>query len=195
MNLLTLILILLFSFSCQKTETNIPVAKQECKLLDGKYPVQNITLLKEQQSYNLIILSAPSCLRMPIHIRDLELARLEKDSKEKAIYEYKNGVSKAYLSQDFSISVTQKGPNGHTQKEVGTWQPFISGALGGVAGGLIGGALANKLLNRRSDTTSIRNSAPSRTPPRQLYQRNTERRKFIKTKRKTPPRRFFRRKR
>ncbi|MCB9060077.1 MAG: hypothetical protein H6622_00975 [Halobacteriovoraceae bacterium] len=184
--------------SCQK-QMNTQIEKELiCELKEGKYSIQNLTLMKDKQSYEAILIGAPSCLKVPHEIQKLELARINEESREKAYIEYSDGKYKAFISEEFKIAVKQFDSKTNETKEVGSWGPFISGAAGAVTGSIVGNVLADKLLSKKSDEISVKSAAPiySPTPVNNLKEVPTQNQKkgsFFKTKSKSSGVKIFQR--
>ena len=157
----------------------IPPSSKPCQLVDGAYPIQELTFNKTKASYHVIILNAPACMKQPLTLPQLPLGRLEASDQEKAKLTVVNqSPEKILIAPDFKMNVVESiVKNGvESTTEPSPWSPLLSGAAGAVIGGAVGGAIANKMMERRATPQ----------PPSQIESANSPSQSFNRTEPSSP---------
>lgn len=130
------------------TLLNDTVEEKSCVLSSARYPVQSVAFDKESQDYEMILLGAPSCIKQPYTVQNIQIARIEKsENGSNAILDQSiNREPILYLTSEMKISLRTKViENGEVVGEQSSvWMPFLASA----AGGMVAGALANKMFSR-----------------------------------------------
>ncbi len=126
-------------------------AQASCPLKPGDYPAQSVAYQGDHGIYELMLLNAPACVRQPIKLKSLRLARFaDEKTTEKVKLSYDGEEnSTLYMAEDFQIAMTQTvTENGVSRQQSGSWSPFLTGLAGGVAGGIAGNMLGRALFNK-----------------------------------------------
>ena len=130
-----------------------PAIRNQQKIADGEYGVQQATFDDTDGEYNLLLLNAPSA---NFRTNDLQMARLTDDQiKEgkKSYLKVENQKPVLYLTEDFKLEYTHNVVEERTNPSTGRtesvvvrqesnfWGPFAGSLAGNVAGQAIGGML------------------------------------------------------
>jgi hypothetical protein len=135
--------------STERTTVASEAAPSDCPLPAGKYDLQNVTFHNGRGEYELFVLGAPSCVRQPVALEKVQLARIETaDKKAAAKLEVPSGGVDPviHLTEDFKIEmINAVVENGEVVKEESSsWMPFLAGAAGAAAIGMAANAMFNR---------------------------------------------------
>jgi hypothetical protein len=135
----------------QSSSSDVATREQppaNCPLSPGKYDVQSVTFHNSKGEYALFVLGAASCVKQPVTLEKVRLARIETaDKKPQAKLEIPSGEDPTiHLTEDFKIemvnAVIEEGRV--VKEESSSWMPFLAGA----AGAAVVGMAVNSMFNR-----------------------------------------------
>ena len=125
-----------------------PQVKTECPLPPGKYDVQSLTFQSSAGSYSIFIVGAASCVKQPVSLTAVRLARIETaGGTAKAQLEVASAEDPTlYLTENYKIEMRNAVVEGNqvVREETSSWMPFLAGAAGAAVAGVAMNAMFNK---------------------------------------------------